>query len=196
MTNVAGMQSAIVGREPELRTIRALLDDGGALLIEGDAGIGKTTVWQAVLAKARERGLRVLSATPAQAEQSFAYAVVADLLAEVDDDALSHRPPPQRRALDQALRRVEDEAALEPFAVAMALHGLLNQLERDAHVVLAVDDLQWADGESSGVLAYVLRRSSSLRILLAARTGWELPLNAAWERLSIGPLSPGANHHL
>jgi DNA-binding NarL/FixJ family response regulator len=196
VTNVAGAQSAIVGREPELRAIDALLDDGGTLLIEGDAGIGKTTVWQAGLAKARERGVRVLSATPAQAEQSFAYAVVADLLAEVDDDALSHRPPPQRRALDRALRRVEEEAALEPFAVAMALHGLLNQLERDAPVLLAVDDLQWADGESAGVLAYVVRRSPSICVFFAARTGWELPLNAAWQRLSIGPLSPSAIHHL
>jgi DNA-binding NarL/FixJ family response regulator len=196
VTGVSGVQSEIVGRDQELGRIGALLDDGGALLLEGEAGIGKTTVWRSALTEARERGLQVLAATPAQAEQSFAYGVLADLLAEVDEEALATLPPPQLRAIEQALRRVEAEAALEPFAVAIALHGVLKQLATGAPVVIAVDDVQWADGESAGLLAYAVRRSPSLRVLLAARSGWELPLNAAWERVPIGPLSPGALHHL
>lgn len=71
----------IVGREDEVAALHAFFDRAGpgggtgpgALVLEGEAGIGKSTFWLAGVAAARERGLRVLSARPAEVEQSLAH---------------------------------------------------------------------------------------------------------------------------
>ena len=65
--------TAVIGRERELEAVRALFVVGaGALVLEGEAGIGKTTVWTAGLEDAQARGVRVLVARPADARDPFA----------------------------------------------------------------------------------------------------------------------------
>ena len=76
-----------------------------ALLVDGEAGIGKTTLWVAGLQRARDRGFRVLSARTAQANSVLAYASLADLLTGVEPDAWADLPEPQRIAVDRVLLR-------------------------------------------------------------------------------------------
>ena len=115
----------IVGREDELGYLAAFLDrsDGGprALVLEGEAGVGKSTLWTAGVAQAEEHGLRALMSRPAEAERGFAHVVLADLLEGVIQDVLPMLSAPRRRALEGALlvgNAAED--ALDPRALAVA----------------------------------------------------------------------------
>ena len=73
----------LVGRDAELRTINDFLERGidnpSALLLEGEPGIGKTTLWLAAVSAARRKHRLVLSSRPAEAERKLAYAGLGDL---------------------------------------------------------------------------------------------------------------------
>jgi hypothetical protein len=102
------MQLEVFGRAAELSEIeRFLATPGtlpGALLLEGEAGSGKTTLWRHGVSGARERSWRVLSCAPAESEVSMSFAGLADLLGDgFDKVAASSLPAPQRRALRVAL---------------------------------------------------------------------------------------------
>ena len=73
------------------------------LLLEGEAGIGKTTVWREVIRQAQERSFLVLSCRPAAAEAKLGLSAVADLLEPVPEAAFGTLLEPQRPALDVAL---------------------------------------------------------------------------------------------
>src|SRR5215467_14202396 len=102
---------AVVGRGTELAAIEAAFErapDGpAAVVLTGEAGIGKSTVWDAAVEAARERGWQVLVARPAPSEQALTLAGLTDLLGPVGDDALVRLPAPQRDALGVALLRLE-----------------------------------------------------------------------------------------
>src|ERR1700722_1180661 len=102
----------LVSRPVEEEALSEFLDSASsapsALLVEGEAGIGKTTVWLAGLEQARDRGFRVLSARVANAQSVLAYASLADLLNDVDPDAWADLPDPQRIAVDRVLLREQD----------------------------------------------------------------------------------------
>src|SRR5690554_1813245 len=104
------MVSDVVERPAELGTVLALLDSAGrqpcGLVIDGEAGIGKTTLWFAGVEAARQRGLQVFSARAAAAETTLTYAVIADLLSGVDNTILAELPQLQRIAVDRVLLRV------------------------------------------------------------------------------------------
>ena len=75
------------------RFLAAVPRGARALVIEGEAGAGKTALWEAALALAREAGALVLSARPTEAETSFAHAALGDLLG-AHPDALKRLPRP------------------------------------------------------------------------------------------------------
>jgi hypothetical protein len=108
--------SEIVGREEELASLHAFVSEarGGpaGLVIEGDAGIGKSTLWLAGVEHARAQGLRVLSSRPAEAERGLAHAGLGDLFDDVLDDVLPALSLPRRRALEVAL--LLEEASGDP----------------------------------------------------------------------------------
>src|SRR5690349_23282588 len=119
------MPGSIVGREAELARIDALLEPGSTgprvLLIEGQAGAGKTTVWAAAVEQGLDAAVRVLRSRPTDAEATFAYAGLGDLLESVPDEAFPDLPVPQRDALRVALLRAEPEGrSTEARAVAVA----------------------------------------------------------------------------
>jgi hypothetical protein len=121
----------IVGRDDELRAISSFIEESGpkALLIEGEAGIGKTTLWRAGVEAARDLSYVVLSPSPAEKEATFAYSVAGDLLEHVLDDALAELPGPQRRALGVALLGKEsDGPPPEQHTLGVALLGVLRAL--------------------------------------------------------------------
>src|SRR5215212_8909326 len=120
------MRSAVVGREEELHAIASFLarahQGPAALVLCGDAGIGKTTLWECAVDQVRDRGDRVLAVRGAEAEATLSFAGLADLLADVLDEARPALLPPRRRALDVALLRDEPAAApLDPLAVGFGV---------------------------------------------------------------------------
>src|SRR5690349_22104576 len=101
------MAVEIIGRREELLAFDGFFEaapaGGQALLLEGDAGIGKTALWQECSRLARERGFRVLTSRSAPSETQIAFAAVGDLFAPLVEHALPRLPPVQRRALETAL---------------------------------------------------------------------------------------------
>src|SRR5215472_4985550 len=110
MTGAISQQAAVIGREREIAVMSAFLDPmprgPRALLVEGEAGIGKSTVWFEAVRLARDRGYRVLRARPAESEARLSYAALADLIGPAFDDARTRLPDPQQLALAATLLRV------------------------------------------------------------------------------------------
>src|SRR3990172_9458704 len=134
----------VVGREPELATLHAFFDgtlSAHSLVLHGQPGMGKTTLWEAGVATAKEWRLRVLRARPTDAETALAYGSVVVLLQTVTPAELSALPAPQRRALEVALLRIEPTGApLDPRAVATGLTSVLRTLAAREPLVVAIDD--------------------------------------------------------
>ncbi len=198
----------IVGRDEELRVIGAFFggtDAQGpdAVVLEGEAGIGKSTLWRAGVEAGQERGMRVLTAEPAEAERGLAYAGLGDLFEGMVDDVLPALEPPRRRALEVALLSEPGER-VHARALAVAVRDALDALCDSEPTSLAVDDVQWLDSASSSALAFALRRlpTTRLAVLLARRSGTEpseleraLPAERV-RLLRVEPLSVGAVHRL
>jgi DNA-binding CsgD family transcriptional regulator len=201
----------IVGRDEELRSMSAFLDRTAegpmGLVLEGEAGIGKSTLWLAGVEAARERGFRVLSSRPAEAEQGLAHAGLGDLFEDVLEIVVPALSAPRRRALEVALL-VEQSGgrSVDPRTLGVAVRNAVEVLAAKGPVVLAVDDVQWLDLSSASALAFALRRlgKEPVLLLLARRVGdraetseFERALDAERvERLPVGPLSLGAIHRL
>lgn len=191
-----------------MAAVRELLDSVSAgpavLALLGEAGIGKTTVWEAGVAAAREAGHAPLTCRPSAAEIRLSYAGLADLLDAVDAALFMPLPRPQRRALEAALLRGPGDAWADPRAVAAGFLSVLNGLAASSPVLLAIDDLQWLDEPTRLVVGYAARRCAGpVAVLTAARSqgcgpGSELvPRDLARiRRLYLGPLSLGALHHV
>ena len=93
------MAEAIVGREAELgaieRFLRRVPEAAAALLIEGEAGIGKTTVWLEAVRAGQARGFQVLELRPAESVAQLSYVGLADLLDGVFDATRAALPTVQ-----------------------------------------------------------------------------------------------------
>ncbi len=205
--------AGVVGRGAELAAIEAAFDRAPAgpvaVILAGEAGIGKSTVWEAAVDAARSRGWVVLSSRPARAEHGLTLAGLTDLLAAIGDDTLAALPGPQRDALGVALLRVDPgDAPPDQRALSVATTALLRRLASDGHpVVVAIDDLQWLDPGSGSILAFALRRlrDRSIAVLASIRSGEEagvadavldaLPHDRV-ERLTVGPLHLASLHRL
>lgn len=199
----------ILGRHEELKALARFVESvpagGHALLLEGDAGIGKTALWQEGTSAARRTDVRVLVARAGQAETRIAFATVLDLFAPTLDETLPQLPPVQRRALEIALLLREPEGAPpEVRVLGLALVSAVRALARERPVLLALDDVQWVDPSSAEILAFMLRRLEGEPVgVLATVRGRPVraPLAldrafAALERLPVGPLSVGAIHRM
>lgn len=198
------MAPPIVGRDRELASVRdflARIDHGAcALVLEGEAGVGKTTLWAAGVAEAGKRGARALEARPAESETALSFTGIGDLLDAVLEEVLDTLPAPQRRALSRALVLEEDEGpAADPHAIGVAVRNALRAVAVQRPVLVAVDDVQWLDTASSGALAYAARRlrdepvgilltrRSSLESVLVSELRRSLPPERV-EELEVGPL--------
>ena len=128
------MEAELIGRDEELQRAQQFLEavQTGArtLLIAGDAGVGKTSLWEAALSRAHSAGLQALVARPTEAETSFAYAALGDLLG-AHPEVLADLPSPQRRALEIVLRMVERGEPPDQQTVALATLAALRTLGRE-----------------------------------------------------------------
>ena len=196
----------VVGRDSEIGSVHAFLaavpEGPIALLVEGEIGIGKTTLWrEGVAAATADLGERaVLACRPVEAEITLPFAALGDLLEGVSEEVLARLPEPQREALEVALLRAETRpGGLQGRAVALGVLGVMRLLAEDSPLVVAIDDVQWLDAPSADALAFAARRlrAESIGLLLARRTetgaGVPLGLEAALgsgrvTRLQVGPL--------
>lgn len=200
----------LVGRQAELEGIRGFVSDSEqeavALVLEGEAGIGKTALWGAAVSEARDV-LTVVTSRPARAEATYAFAALSDLLPSRLGDLLAAVPPPQLRALEVAL--LLREAPDQPPAinvVAAGFYSAIRALAAGEGVLLAIDDVQWLDAASAEVLAYALRRvapGDGVRFLFSRRVGdgpaadpTATMLPERIRRIALGPLSLGATQRL
>jgi DNA-binding CsgD family transcriptional regulator len=199
----------IVGRDAELAQIEEFLSSPGlrALVLEGDPGIGKTTLWRWGLERAETLGFQVLTCAAVSSEAQLSYTGLRDLLAHTFDDAASWLPAPQRHALDVALLREEPEGAPpDRGAVAAAFLSTLQALARSHPLLVAVDDVRWLDASSVLVVAYAARRlrDEPVQFFLTARSEepiqmpqqFERALEEQLRRMRVGPISVGALHRV
>ena len=188
MARVAPAEASpsLVERDAELRRLRALTaaaatGRGGAIVLEGPAGIGKTSLVAAASEVAAEFGLERLAARGGQLEQDFAYGVVRQLF----EPRLMRASAVDRAALLQGaaglaapllglptgLDSQRYTGALGDDPTAAALHGLYwltANLAVETPLLVAVDDLHWSDTASVRFIAYLARRVDELPLLLLA----------------------------
>jgi DNA-binding CsgD family transcriptional regulator len=203
------MAADIIDRRDELLALESFLAaapaGGQALLLDGDAGIGKTVLWEEALRLAGERDFRVLRSRPTQSEAQVAFAAVGDLLAPALTGVMQQLAPVQRRALETALLLREPDAMFpDTRLLGLALLSVAGALAEERPVLLAVDDSQWLDASSAEVLTFMLRRLDGKPVAVLATVRGRpvaVPLEldrtfAAFRRLVIEPLSVGAIHRL
>ena len=201
------MVTGVLGREAEMVAVDKLLDSGrrgrAALVLEGNPGIGKTTVWRQGISRAADAQYRVLTCRTAPTEARLSFTALSDLLAPLESAAFASLPDPQRRALDAALLRAHAEGAANPRAIGTAVVSLLSRLAVSGPVLLAIDDLQWLDMPSARALEFALRRldAQPIAVLATARLGERggvprLPGIDRFDTVRLGPLSLAALYRI
>jgi DNA-binding CsgD family transcriptional regulator len=172
-----GAVERLFGRDSDLELIRSFVDqaaaEGGALLVSGEAGVGKTALLDAAAAYAAGAGTRVLRAAGAQFEAGLSFAVLNQVLYPLFD-RLGQLSPAHGRALSVALGLGDGPAPDQPVVCEAAL-ALLLLAAQAAPLLVIVDDLPWVDRSSAVVLRFVARHFAGPRagFLAAYRLGAE-----------------------
>jgi DNA-binding CsgD family transcriptional regulator/DNA polymerase III delta prime subunit len=157
----------LLGREAEREVLDRLLDGvragrGGALVLHGEPGVGKTALLEYVVEAAPE--FRIARTVGVEAEMELPYAAVQQLCSPFLE--LSERlPQPQHDALDVAFG-LRTGPAPDRFLVGLAVLGLLAEVAEEQPLACAVDDAQWLDSASARILAFVARRLVAEKIAL------------------------------
>ena len=122
------MSERVVGRDDELAVGRAFLATSehrsAVLAVEGPAGMGKTTIWEALIEEAEERGFAVLACRPVETEATFTLAAVRDMLEYLPPDATAALPPPQREALFAVVSAADPTRPIAEHLVVLRPHAL------------------------------------------------------------------------
>ncbi|GAA0421836.1 LuxR family transcriptional regulator [Acrocarpospora corrugata] len=175
--------TSLIGRETEVSRLTDLIDrmrgSGGALVVRGAAGIGKSALLGAAVAAANARGFQVFTASGVQSEAPLPYAGLHQLLhpLTIHDGTL---PPPQRDSLRAAFG-MTDATVPDLYLVALATLNLLAEVTARTPALLVVDDAHWLDQASAQVLTFLARRlGSEAAVLLAGvRDGFPSTLSDA-----------------
>lgn len=193
----------MIGRSAEMSALTRLIDTmtttGHAVVVAGEAGIGKTTLAEAVAQHAREAGFGELRCTGYQSEATPGYAGLHELLYPVWDKGLS-LPDRQRTAL-QAAFGLADDGGAQDLLVALAALGILEEAASVQPVLLVVEDLQWLDTSSAAVIKFLARRLSNAPILLLVTmrtdsSDVELSWVPAKSVLTLAPLTSAESDEL
>jgi DNA-binding CsgD family transcriptional regulator len=200
---VETLARSVVGRDPELALLEPLeRGTARAVVVCGEAGIGKTAVWEAVLERHRIGGAAALVARPTEPEAQLAFAALSDLLGVVVEDVVAELSPPRARMLRVAL--LLEEPGGDPVSavgVGLAVLDALRAVARArGRVLVAVDDAHWLDPGTAEALAFAMRRLGAdepILALLSRRADTETSLErslagAEVMRVELGPLSVGA----
>jgi DNA-binding CsgD family transcriptional regulator len=174
------MADLIVGRRAEIYMLDRFtdprdIDQGCAVfVINGEPGIGKTTLWKNARDSARNLYANVLSAQAAAPEKKLPFTVLTDLFGDRLESLGAHLPPLLARSLDVALLREEAHGrSPEPRAVSVAGLEFLRLLAKEGPLLLAIDNLHLIDPSSYRVLCFALRRLTDrpIKILTSTKPG-------------------------
>ena len=179
------------------KLVERISAEGGALVVRGDPGIGKSSLLRAAVGMAAGAGHRALEATGYESEAQLPFAGLHQLLRGVVPAAEALRGP-LRRALLSALG-AEDGPPAEVYMVALAVLNLLVELATERPVVVAVDDVHWLDQPTQDVLTFVARRVDRDAVLVigTVREGHASPLlSAGLPELEVPGLDEGAAREL
>jgi len=178
------------------------------LVLSGEPGIGKTILWEAAVEEAEQRFGRVVSHRSVEAESLLPFAGLSDLLGAVFEEVASSLAPPRRRGLEVALRLAEPGGqAPDALTIGLGALDVLRLIAERAPALVALDDIQWLDSSSAGVLQAAFRRLRTERVGVLATIRPASGAIAPFElerafpeqrlaRLRLAPLSLGALHHL
>ena len=181
----------IVSRAAELSRLDDLLaalasGEGGALVLHGEAGMGKTTLLEALAVRAGD-AVTVVRAFGAETEAELTFSALADLLDPVLGE-LAVLPKLQAAALMGALA-LGPPAPGDRLAVCVAALGVLRAAAQRRPVLVLVDDIQWVDASSRECVEYVARRAGGrLAVVLAARDPWQPSERGRLPELRVGPV--------
>src|SRR5450631_1005978 len=176
----------LIGRASEQAAIASALDASAdrtaAVLLTGEAGIGKTAIWESIVAQRRAAGDHVLVSRATSAEARLPWVGMTDLLRTMPRTTLDSLPDVQRRALDivalqsgslqssslqsssvQSSSLRDDADALDERIVGTALLSALQSATNTAPVLLAIDDLPYLDAASASAVTFALRRMEGPR---------------------------------
>ena len=164
------LHAGVVGRTAELAAATSFLDGicerAEALVIEGEAGIGKSAMCRAIVDDATARGYVVLRCTGEETEARLSFIGLTDLIGDVVDEFAAPLPAVQVEALDLALsrRRGGADSTPDPKAAGTALRSLLVNAAAHAPVLIAIDDVGWVDDSTLHSLAFVARHVEDVPI--------------------------------
>jgi DNA-binding CsgD family transcriptional regulator/tetratricopeptide (TPR) repeat protein len=193
--------AGLLERDAALEAIDATLDSaaagtGGALLIEGHAGMGKTRLHEAALDRARARQMRVLRAAGAELEQHVAFGVAGQLLSAAlaelsgdDRESLLADAPPAVRSLASTGQEPGALSAGPDMALSHGLFTMLAAAPERRPTLVAIDDLHWSDPASLEFVLYLVHRIEELSfaVVLTRRPGMGAPSHGVLERIAIHP---------
>ncbi|NUR28303.1 MAG: AAA family ATPase, partial [Catenulispora sp.] len=159
------------GRDPEVGALAAYVQgvvagEGGAVVVVGDAGIGKSALLEQVRQNARARGCLVLTTTGVEPETELPFAALHQLLRPVLPE-VSVLPDVQRDALLSAFGLCEGQRP-DPALICIAVVNLLTILGRRRPLVVVADDVQWFDPQSHETFAVLARRAGEGRVAVFA----------------------------
>lgn len=180
VTGVASSKPLLLERDAELRELEqvvqaAVSGEGRAVLIEGPAGAGKSSLLAAAAALAPRAGVRALRARGSELEREFAFGLMRQLL----EPLLAEADARERERLLAGAAAIAERVILPPAeaagapasdtaAVLHALQWLVANAAAGRPLLLAVDDAHWADVSSLRALSYLAGRLSGLPVALAA----------------------------
>ena len=210
-------RGALLGRDQEVKLLERVLDDArdgdaGFVMISGEAGIGKTSLLEKLREIAVGSGCLTLAGRASEFDQELPFGLFTDALDAYLDSL-------HRQALDRlAIDRLGDLASIFPsmhalgdavehpasvterFRVHYAVRELLERLAAGRPLVLILDDLQWADGASLELIAYLLRHPPQAEVMVAmalrpgpvdpalARTMRNVQTSSLLHNVELGPL--------
>jgi DNA-binding CsgD family transcriptional regulator len=175
--------SGLIGRDTEIECLDSVLDRlrerGGALVVRGEAGIGKSALLHRARDRASSLGARTLTTVGVESEAELAFAGLHQLLRPITR-RMDSLPARQREALEAAFG-VADTLEPDPYRVALAAYELVCEAAGAGPLLLILDDAQWLDRSSLGALTFIARRveSEPVVIVAAVRDGYATPLDEA-----------------
>jgi len=212
-----------VGREAELARLTALLDrawrrQGALVVVEGEAGVGKTRLVRELNDQVRRQGGKVLTGSCYEGERlpygPFVEAFRPLLADQAGDDPLFNGLEAELQPLLPGLESSAELPALEPDQARLRLFDatsrLLARLSNRQPLLLVLDDLHWIDDASLELLGYLVRNSQGHPILICGtvrqeerdeqhpltRLIWALSRQHLVERIELAPLPPQATGDL
>ena len=193
-----------IERAASLAALDASADRTAAVLLTGDVGIGKTAIWESLVAQRRAAGDHVLISRATSAEARLPWVGMTDLMRTMPPTTLASLPDVQRRALEVVSLQTGSIQASETLDERMVCTALLSALQSatiTAPVLLAIDDLPYLDTASAAAVTFALRRIEGphpARLLATVRDhDVRLPVlqglpSDRYSVISIGPLTLGA----